>query len=216
MNNHYGEYANNDSDAAGHVEDLETLQDASRNYGTRPGYELRDDVDLAGWDERSVWGYDTGTGSFYAQLWRNPGDSDAPDVWLSGVNPPLPWPGCIVAATVDATGCDPVSVVRALGLAHPTAHLRGRAELAAAAGPLAHTNEGYTAGKFAALQWAMGMATVTPGGRRPWPERQPPSVEEVVAEQYVITGRAYQPLAGDTRAWVGGADEAFAWLLDDR
>lgn len=59
----------------------------------------------------------------------------------------------------------------------------------------------------------MGMATATPGGQRPWPEHRAPTVEEVVAEQCVITGRVYQPIPGYSRAWVGGADEAFAWVL---
>lgn len=188
--------------------------DLCRNLGARPGRDLLDDVDLAGWDERSVWGYDTGVGSFYAQLWRNPGDGDAPDVWLSGVDPRYPWPGCIVLAVVDATDFDPVSVVRALGLANPRAALRTRSEAAGAAAPLVGSTDGYTSGKLAALEWVMGLAGDTPGGQRPWRERQAPTPEEVTAEQHLVTARSYQPLDTYTRAWIGGADEALAWVLD--
>jgi hypothetical protein len=41
---------------------------------------------LEGWEDRSVWGWDEGTGSWWAQLWRNdlPDDpvADAPHVGI--------------------------------------------------------------------------------------------------------------------------------------
>lgn len=83
-------------------------EDATRNFGAKPGYALHDSIDLDGWDERSVSGYDDGVGSFYAQLWRNPGDREAPDVWLSGAAPRYPWPGSLALAVVEATRRDPV------------------------------------------------------------------------------------------------------------
>lgn len=195
------------------MDDALDEDEAARNFGAVPGQELFDDIGLAGWDERSVWGYDAGVGSFYAQLWRNPGDGDAPDVWLSGVDPRYPWPGCLVLAVVEATGCDPLSVVRALGLANPRAALRTHSEAAGEAAPLVNSTDAYAAGRLAALEWVMGLSGATPGGQRPWRERQAPTPEEVTAEQYLVTARAYQPLDPYTRAWVGGADEALAWVL---
>jgi hypothetical protein len=44
-------------------------------------------------------------------------------------------------------------------------------------------------------------------------ERTRPTPEQVTAEQYMITARAYQSLDANARAWVGGADEALAWTL---
>ncbi|MEV4416320.1 hypothetical protein [Catellatospora sp. NPDC049609] len=36
---------------------------------------------LEGWDDKSVWGYDTGTQSYFAQLTRNGNsDDDGPDI----------------------------------------------------------------------------------------------------------------------------------------
>jgi hypothetical protein len=59
--------------------------DATRNFGATPGYDLHDSIDLPGWDDANIWGYDRGIGSFlWAQLWRNPATSRSP---ISG------WPG---------------------------------------------------------------------------------------------------------------------------
>ena len=92
--------------------------EAARNFGVRPGQPLHDSIELPGWEHRSIWGYDD-VGSFYAQLWRNDSTADAPDTWLSGVEPIYSWPGCIALAVVETTGHDPVTVIRALGLANP-------------------------------------------------------------------------------------------------
>ena len=47
----------------------------------------REALDLPGWDERSIWGWDPGDASYFAQLWRNRGDEDSPDepdIWING------------------------------------------------------------------------------------------------------------------------------------
>lgn len=52
----------------------------------------------AGWADFSTWGYDSGMGSFYAQLTCDTSsDDDGPDVWVTpGVwpwsSPPMRWP----------------------------------------------------------------------------------------------------------------------------
>lgn len=52
---------------------------------------------LRGWERGSDWGYDTGTRSFFARLYRNEADSSgSPTVWLSGTDPDL---GNVVALT---------------------------------------------------------------------------------------------------------------------
>jgi hypothetical protein len=47
----------------------------------------REALDLPGWDERSIWGWDPPAASYFAQLWRNRGDEDSPDepdIWING------------------------------------------------------------------------------------------------------------------------------------
>ncbi len=190
-----------------------TYDDDSRNFGARPGYALNDSVDLDGWDDRSTWGYDDGIGSFYAQLWRNPGDTDAPEIWLSGVDPRYPWPGCLALAVVEATGRDPVSVVRALGIAAPAASIRPAPQIIRAIEGLPHPGDDtYAAGQLAVYHWALSGGGVAPGSWLPW-NGQPPAPEHVDAERHMITARAYQQHQGHTHAFVGGADEALTWLL---
>lgn len=41
---------------------------------------------LAGWDDRSIWGYDPQAEGFFAQLWRNDepdSADDAPHIWIT-------------------------------------------------------------------------------------------------------------------------------------
>lgn len=45
-------------------------------------------LDLDGWGELSVWGWDEGTGSLFAQLWHDPDDDnyesdEDPEIWIS-------------------------------------------------------------------------------------------------------------------------------------
>ena len=63
---------------------------------------------LAGWDQRSVWGWDPPTRSFYAQLWRNgePADaSDAPHVAIgTGIDAPVRHQRDLAQRIAEATG----------------------------------------------------------------------------------------------------------------
>jgi hypothetical protein len=98
-----------------------TVPDHSRNHTARPGYQLHDAVDLPGWEHQSIWGWDEGTGSFYAQLWRNGSASDAPEIWLTGARTPYPWPASIALAIVEGTKTDALTVVHGQGgRAHQT------------------------------------------------------------------------------------------------
>ncbi len=190
-----------------------TADKTTRNFDARPGEHLHDSVDLDGWDERSIWGYDARISSYYAQLWRNDSTGDAPDAWLSGAAPCYPWPGCMALAVVEATGHSPAAVVRALGLADPGPTLRSRGEIAQAIAPLPPAGgDAYTAGQLAALTWAAVGGPRTPGSWLTMPAREP-TAEQVLAEHYMITGWVYRALDSTARAWVSGADEALAWVL---
>ncbi|WP_020663620.1 hypothetical protein [Amycolatopsis benzoatilytica] len=185
--------------------------DPSRNHARKPGYEFTDMLDLPGWDEQSIWGYDEGIGSFFAQLWRNGSRSDEPEVWLSGMRRPYPWPGCVALDILEATRQDPATVTRALGIADPAVRLRPAHEIAAEVDQLAsHAGDPYIDGKRHALLWVRGQADVCPGSRWQW-SHGAPTAEQVVAEHHLVTGRVYRP--EENRTICSGADEALWWAL---
>ncbi len=168
-------------------------------------------LDLPGWDEQSIWGYDEGIGSFFAQLWRNGSRSDEPEVWLSGMRRPYPWPGCVALDILEATRQDPATVTRALGIADPAVRLRPAHEIAAEVDQLAsHAGDPYIDGKRHALLWVRGQADVCPGSRWQW-SHGAPTAEQVVAEHHLVTGRVYRP--EENRTICSGADEALWWAL---
>lgn len=76
-------------------------------------------LDLPGWDSLSIWGYDPGTQSFYAQLTHNNNtDDDGPDVWIT---PGTAWP--VINSTHELSGYiaratgEPTSTIKsAMGL----------------------------------------------------------------------------------------------------
>ncbi|WP_125789751.1 hypothetical protein [Amycolatopsis sp. WAC 01375] len=192
-----------------------TVSRSSRNHGARPGYALHDAIDLAGWGDRSIWGWDDGIGSFYAQLWRNGSSSDAPDIWLSGASKPYPWPGCVALDIVQHTGAAPLSVVQALGIADPVPRLRDTTEITQQIDELKPLDDtdGYIGGQLYALAWTQGIETLSPSTRGQ-DDHSRPAPDRVDAEHHLITGRVY--LGGDaerTQAFYSGADEALWWAL---
>jgi hypothetical protein len=185
--------------------------DPTRNHARRPGHDFRDMIYLEGWENQSVWGYDEGMGSFFAQLWRNGSLSDDPDVWLSGVECPYPWPSCIALGVFQVTRCDPEMVTRALGIAEPGARLRPSHELAAEADNLSgRACDPYLAAKRDALLWVLGRAEKSPGTGLGW-NRGTPTAGQVAAELHLVTGRIYNDRANQRTH--SGADEALWWAL---
>lgn len=84
-----------------------------------PGRRIHEDftlpLPLPGWDEASDWGYDIGTISFFARLYRNGTDAwGDPTVWLSGTSPDLANSLDLRDAIALATHRPPVEVTRAL------------------------------------------------------------------------------------------------------
>lgn len=183
----------------------------SRNHTACPGTRLHDAVDLSGWEHRSIWGWDDGTSSFFAQLWRNDSTSDEPDVWLTGARKPFPWPGCIALEIVEHTEHDALAVVCGMGIAHPAPTLRTSEEIFNRTDELSELNDDgrYVGGKIHALAWTQGLAEFTPGTRTYWGDSVP-TVERVDAEHHMITGSRYRD---DNRAFFSGADESICWAL---
>jgi hypothetical protein len=80
--------------------------------------DLRRGLPLAGWDNYSVWGFDTGVNSFFAQLWKNDDDSRAePRVWITpGARYTVPIISVyeLAGLIAAATGCSEVAVGEAM------------------------------------------------------------------------------------------------------
>ncbi|MEO7196466.1 MAG: hypothetical protein ABIZ05_16905 [Pseudonocardiaceae bacterium] len=186
--------------------------DVSRHYGCGPGpVSFTDRLDLAGWEERSVWGYDEPLGGFFAQLWTNASTSDEPEIWLSAGDGIYPWPGCIALEIVERTRAAPLAVVRALGVADPKPRLRPLAEITARMTEIGEPRDQtrFVAGQLLALGWTLGAGEVCPGSRLPSiPGR--PSPRRVDAERHLVTGRVYR---GADRDLHSGADTGLSWAL---
>jgi hypothetical protein len=72
---------------------------------------------LPGWDGLSVWGYDSGTSSFFAQLTRNGNsDDDGPDVWITpGARfPVVSSPAQLQALIAEVSGATSAAVATAM------------------------------------------------------------------------------------------------------
>jgi hypothetical protein len=54
-----------------------TAPDPARHYMVRPSAPFTEALDLPGWEDYSIWGYDEPLGSYFAQLWHN--SSGGPD-----------------------------------------------------------------------------------------------------------------------------------------
>lgn len=47
----------------------------------------REILNVPGYAEQSIWGYDEMMQSYYAQIWRDGSTSSDPEVWISGMQP---------------------------------------------------------------------------------------------------------------------------------
>jgi hypothetical protein len=164
----------------------------SDNRDRPPGEVFHDRVRLVGWDAHSAWGYDATAGSFVATLQRN-GSDEACELGREG--PSLRWAACVAAEVLDRTGCDPVSAVRALGIARPRPVLRRTGELVETLAAwlresLTELGSGYHRGHIAGLAWIVAGTEVAPasGGRS---GGDAPPAERVDAECVIAQGRAH-------------------------
>lgn len=89
---------------------------------TEPGVTSigRRGLDLDGWSDLSVWGWDEQTGSLFAQLWHDRDDDDsdaddAPEIWIT----PPAWEATADTAVLaqwiaEMTGCPVTAVLQAM------------------------------------------------------------------------------------------------------
>lgn len=171
-----------------------------------------DVVLIDGWQERSIWGWDSMMQSCYAQLWRNGSHADAPDVWLDGVTERYARPECLALRLVELIGADPLATVDGLGIGTGN---EPPAPLAAVEHEL-HTfggeREGYGLGRRLGLEWLSGKSIECPGSGWPW-NGQVPTRPVINAEARLLTGRIYM---GAHDPLLSGVDDALAWSLSTR
>ncbi|NYE96312.1 hypothetical protein FHU41_002562 [Psychromicrobium silvestre] len=188
------------------------IEDLSiRNVDARPGYPFHDSVELPGWENRSVWGYDIPSQTFYAQLWSNASTRKDPDLWLSGVTERYPWPACIALRIFSSLEVNPIEAVNALGIGSVDEPMRSKLEIFAKFEDFDGTSD-YERGATQALQWLLGESQVTPGSQEAWYQTSP-GRDYVNAEWHMVTGRIYlEP----NNEFVKGVDEILSWMQDLR
>jgi hypothetical protein len=148
---------------------------------------------LPGYDRQSTWGYDTGTRGFFAQLFENGTRRDNPDLWLTAPMPLL-HAECLVAPISEHTGEDPLPILRALGIAHPSPALRPISELDEYASRFEQADPNpMSDGVIAAARWLTGAAANAPLSQsRPVNLEHPsPDAAVVHAEAAYATGVVY-------------------------
>ena len=180
---------------------------AARNHGLHSGDDFSDTIELPGWEEQSIWGWDPQAVTFYAQLWKNENDGDTPDVWLSGVSRPMGSPGSVVREVAKRLHKLPFIIANALGLEDPdpvvpsreAATKRLRDELDHAEVDLAGDDkradfvadlrarglDDQTVGALSGLLWLAGRQLLAPASFVPCP----PLAHAVTAERLVAAGR---------------------------
>jgi hypothetical protein len=84
-------------------------------------------LDLAGWSELSIYGWDPLDATWWAQLWPDGSRSDEPEMWL-GYVPPIRTLGALAQQVAAATGVDAGQVGDALRQAGEALETGGGAE----------------------------------------------------------------------------------------
>jgi|SRR5665647_982928 len=87
--------------------------------GANPGVKVTmtgaygSDINLPGWADQSIWGYDPLLECYWAQLWRDEDRTDRPRVWIS-THHLIPTMALLTRLLADALDLPEVQVVRAL------------------------------------------------------------------------------------------------------
>lgn len=181
----------------------------SRNHTSQPGVPFQDTVDLPGWEAHSVWGFDAGSGMYFARLWRNAARSSEPETRISGLGVPCPRPECVALAIAERLGLPARTVVTALAIETPKPRLRPHRKIDKARVELAQRRRfgGFLEGKMYALNWLTGRGDESPGSTLLWRGAKPSAVD-TAAEHRLVTGRRYRP---EDYEFYTGVDEAFRW-----
>lgn len=177
---------------------------------------------LKGWDSYSTWGWDSGTTSYYAQLYRNDADRDgAPTVWLDGTTVPVQRLQVLFMRIAMATR-EPVTAVYeallhrtpdgvAAGYRHPVDPITpGGLPLAQVRYQLGEMSEGsnYEHGAVEALRWVLGQRAEAPASGAMVPTGERPSPLALAAESWAATAAVYMTRV---KEYAAGAEAALMW-----
>ena len=81
------------------------------------------DVDLPGWSGQSVWGYDELLECYWANLWRDDDQVDAPRIAISSYHL-IPTPNALARVIADHLGIDDDEAYRAMVKRSPVNRIR--------------------------------------------------------------------------------------------
>lgn len=182
----------------------------SRNRNRPVGEPFTDALDLPGWEDQSIWGYDNGIGAYFAQLWRNDKDKGDPDFSIPGINPDMRRPECIALALTEILGLDSLTAVKALSITAPRPRMRPKKEILSRIHQ--YDDQGtYNHAYKHALEWAGGISRAN--SLDPWTPSNPisPTAIEVDAELSIVTAKMY---SGQAHEVYGSIDEALWWVLN--
>ncbi|MEV7217646.1 hypothetical protein AB0O31_31710 [Kitasatospora cineracea] len=177
--------------------------------------DFREGLWLEGWEGQSIWGYDQGAGSYFAQLWRDDDVNDAPTVWLSGVTERFTMPEQLFAAIAVATRAPVVEVYRAMQPpnAGPAVGNSGPGKAEIRMNQMKAAREGqnatYPRGAAEALAWVLWEAPTGPVTGQPGIAA--PTAEAIEAERWAATAAVYQR-TDRPRDWFVGAETALMWV----
>lgn len=169
---------------------------------------------LEGWEGQSIWGFDEGMDSYFAQLWRDEDSNDAPTVWLSGMAPRFTMPEQLFAAMVSATGAPALDVFTAMeadDLAPRTiAPPPGPDEVRAVQAELVRQGpDQHLRGMADALAWSRWELPTGPVTGQP--TLAVPTPQQLDAERWAATAAVYQR-DDQPQAYFSGAESALMWL----
>ncbi|WP_106398907.1 hypothetical protein [Actinocorallia populi] len=183
---------------------------------------FREGLWLDGWDQQSVWGYDEGMVSYFAQLWRNGDNGDAPTIWISGMNPRYEYPERLLGAIVAATRAPALEVFRAMqrpdaapagnspARSLPRHPIPTKAELQRQYASASSSDDPYPGGVADALAWLLGIGQSTAGPVTGQHASIPPTEEEIDAERWAASAAVHQR-SDHPQSWFVGVEGTLMW-----
>ncbi len=175
---------------------------------------FREPLQLPGWEQRSIWGFDNSLRSFFAKLWPNGSKSKKPEVFLPWDWYVFWWPCALALDLIAVTEMPPIPVCTALQLLDPDASLRRTDEIEAGLRAPPGVTDEYRDGYRRALHWVLGAEDTCPGSGREWTGGTPTPLA-VNAEYELLLGHCYRQEVEEVnnQQFNGGGAAALRWAL---
>lgn len=187
------------------------VRDESRNGAAPVGESLYDAVLIPGYEDYSVWGFDEGMGSYWANLWRNDEDRDAaPSLSVGASGPLLRRPEAVMVAIAEHLGFAPVTVTQGLGLQTTRRRARSRDERLGYLASIQPGHGDYSVGVYEGAAWLAGQASRCPVSGWPCHPGFIPGAEHIHAEVLYASGAVY---LGQNLPRHRGAEQSLMWAI---